>query len=225
MLSVETLITEILQCLKEKSGLVAGEDPHWSRTVILRRCNLAQEMIEAELPGILHISDATTLTTDGSGQYTIPETFLRLTSVRVDGEFWEATSQEAVASRDIREQTESGNMWYVVDRTLYLMPDDTTGLVVTLDGTVRLSSVSDSSSSYPFDATSSTNAYLSKAQKLLILLVVLECAKEESRTDLYTTTYNEIYHPVNGLLEKLHNEWFVVRENPQESMLEIKREG
>lgn len=244
-MTAQDLITEILQTLKEPSGLLngvtGGPQPHWPRTEILQRMNLQQDKISGELPTLFQATDSTLVTTGTNAGLPVPTYLGNIRDVQIGGVTITRTSREQLVAMSQTGEVEDtwqntagtaglneDMYWFTeIDNTgtngaegmmLYFYPFPIAGSIVTLQADLILSNMTDANNSYSMADV----PYLSKAQEILIKLTAMWCAMEDSRTDLYELLNQEVYG-AEGLMKKLRKNYLVLRSNPQPSALQLKR--
>ena len=239
MLNGIQTLNEIFTMLKEPSDPTGATDlSHWTRATILGRLNMAQDELSMELPGLFKTLDNTSLVTvAGQMEYTVPSTIGVIRQVAIDGIQLMPTTKEKIQNDAVRGDlvdatefvqdwmsvTGTPFQWYQDDRDgvsklgLYPKPA-TSGNVLTIEGELLLSLLSDTVVSYPLNNI----AALRKAQKILIYKTSEVCAGEDGNYQ-----YAQYLHTEAGkMVEDLRTYWFVLKESaPGSTIIYKETEG
>jgi hypothetical protein len=238
LINTQDLITEVLQTVKEPSGLPGTiGTPHWTRAGILQRLNLQQDKISGELPGLFQTTDTSLTTTGTNAGLVVPSSIGNIKDIQVNGVTITRTSREAIVDQSQRGEIEDtwqntasslgmqDDVEFFIDidnssgveaQMLYFYPYPiSAGLSITIQGDLILTNLADNPLSFPMENV----PYLSKAQEILIKLTAQWCALEDSRTELYQMLQTDI----SELMRTLRKNYLVLRTNPRDSMLVIRR--
>jgi hypothetical protein len=243
----------VLRLLKEPSGLPQGSvQPHWSRAEILERLNLTQQTVSSEFPALFQVTDSSLVTTGTNAGYPLPLSIGKILDIQIGGVQVPLTSREALVSQSIRGEIEDNweltpgqadiynlswayvtidnsnpsNTTTTPQQMLHFYPYPATqGLTIKIQGELVLTDDVDLPTDYDLGGL----PFLYKAQLLMVYLTAIQCAIEETRTELYHMLTQEVWgipgdeeqHP--GMMKRLKTDYLVLRTNPQESMITIKR--
>lgn len=200
--------TALIDLVNLKTGEPTDNSGRWTDAQVLTYLNLSQDEIALAIPGLLRTNSSSLTSVSGTSSYTIPATVGKVFNVLYGGVAIQPKSrdslQQEVVGADTDEKwttiTGTPKYWYVEANSIYLYPaPDAASTVITLNGELVLTELTDSASSYPFE----NYACLRKAQKILVLLASAECMLDDGDIEMHDNMTAE----ARGLISELERDW------------------
>ena len=232
MISSQAVIDAVLTLLKQKVDPAHVADlARWKRAEILQRCNLVQDSLALQLPGLFDGNNSTLLTVAGQMEYTLPASVGMIREVAIDGIQLSMTTKTQIQGDSIRgdliDNTEfvldwasvqdQPNTWFQDNEKtivgLYPVPV-ISGQVISIDCELLIAYMADTGASYPLG---NLNA-LRKAQQIIIYRAAEMCAAEVGNMNFV----GYLKGIGDELVNSLTTYWFVLRPSPAESTIRFK---
>lgn len=204
MLNAQALIDAVNVKLSEPTD----SSGKWGDSVVLQYLNFACDEIALAIPDLLRTTNATLTSVSGTAGYTLPSAVGKVYNVFWGGVPLKPKSQDSIQQDVIGSDTSETWMttggapthFYIEANTINFYPvPNVTGTVITINGELLLTEMTDSASSYPFENI----PFLRKAQKIIILLASADCLLDDGDSALYTQFKQE----ARSLIGELEGDW------------------
>jgi hypothetical protein len=221
MLNAQSLIDVVNTKLTEPTDGTG----RWTDAQILVYLNFAQDEVALAIPDLLRTTNIALTSVSGTSAYTLPSAVGKVYNVLWGGIPLMQKSQDSIQADVLASDTKESWMstggtptyWYIESNTVNFYPaPNTTGTVITLNGELLLTEMTDSASSYPFENV----PFLRKAQKVICLLAASDCLLDDGDSNLYVQFKQEARNMIN----ELENEWNQRRTNDSHSIV-IERQS
>lgn len=200
--------TQLIDAVNGKLTEPTDGTGKWSDATVLQNLNFAVDEIALAIPDLLRTTNTATTSVSGTSAYTLPATVGKVYNV-----FWGGVPLQPKSLDSIQQDvigSDSSETWrttagtptyfYVESNTINFYPvPNTTGTVITINGELLLTEMTDSASSYPFENV----PFLRKAQKIIILLASADCLLDDGDSTLYTQFKQE----GRNMISELESDW------------------
>jgi len=202
MLNAQELISQVCDMSNEPFDKTTKQSTgRWDNDQMLLKLSQAQSEVSLKVADLLRAEDSSIAPVPGQGAYTLPADIGKVYQVWINGQPIDSKGADSLA-KDYAYSTQLSNtgmpVWYSVqNNTLNLYPiPDASVTTIKVVGELLLTSLTDSSTSYPFDNI----PYLTKAQKILTLFAAADCVLIDGDTTQYSS-YRSQGEELLGVLE------------------------